>query len=397
MKNGSIAETRVFLLQVGGDTQRLDDIERGLKPTLPTLKRVSSVEEAETQAGQSGGRAFLVLVAQSSERDYLAKLVGIVSQYRGAIFFILVSGQISAGDYKQLIQAGNADWADENHLAEEVRDIISRHMTSAPAREASEARRPTVVSFLPSAGGVGASTLAIETAVQLAQRKGAKDEKICLIDLDFQSSHVCDYLDLTPRLQVDEIIGAPQRLDAQLIDMFTSRHDSGVDVLAAPRGKFKQRPLSTEVLSALFDLVAQRYAYVLADLPVAPHEWTLPVIAASQGVLVVGRNTIPGLRQLAETVVDVQATAGFKGPLGVVVNRCEIGILGKVARADHVARILPNQSPLFVREAPYALDCVNEGTPMSIAHPAAKPTRDIDALARFCLELRAADAQRRRS
>jgi pilus assembly protein CpaE len=395
MTSGLDSESRVFLLQVSADAQRLDEVERKLKPSIPRLTRVGSVEDAETRAAQAGGRAFLVLVAQSSEREYLAKLVGIVSQYRGSIFFILVSGEIGASDYKQLIQSGKADWADENNLADEVRDIIARHSAPAPAVEAPDPRRPTVVSFVPSAGGVGSTTLAIETAVQLARRKGGKDEKVCLIDLDFQSSHVCDYLDLEPRLRVDEIIGAPHRLDAQLLDMFTCRHDSGIDVLAAPRGPFKQRPLSTDVLSALFDLIAQKYVHVLVDLPLAPYEWTWPMIAASQGVLAVGRNTIPGLRQLAETLAAVQSEPTFKGALGAVVNRCEIGLFGRVTRGDHIARVLRDRKPLFVREASVAVDCINEGAPMSVAHPTAKATRDIGALAAFCLALRPAGIQPR--
>ena len=37
-----------------------------------------------------------------------------------------------------------------------------------------------------------------------------------MVDLDFQTSHLCDYLDSEPRLQIDELSNAPERLDDQL-------------------------------------------------------------------------------------------------------------------------------------------------------------------------------------
>ena len=39
------------------------------------------------------------------------------------------------------------------------------------------------------------------------------EPEVCLIDLDFQSSNVCDYLDIEPRLQIREISADPDRLD----------------------------------------------------------------------------------------------------------------------------------------------------------------------------------------
>ena len=57
---------------------------------------------------------------------------------------------------------------------------------------------PVVILVIPtrriSAGGVGNSTLAIETGIQLKAAKRTRGRRICLVDLDFQNSHVCDYL-----------------------------------------------------------------------------------------------------------------------------------------------------------------------------------------------------------
>src|SRR5262249_60128637 len=124
-------------------------------------------------------------------------------------------------------------------------------------------RGPPALVFLPSAGGIGNSTLAIETAVQLTQRKQGQGRRVCLVDLDFQTSHICDYLDLQPRLKIGEIVGNPERLDGQLFEIFVSRHASGIHVLAAPRCKVDVPAVDMPALDVLFEMIATPYDRIL--------------------------------------------------------------------------------------------------------------------------------------
>jgi pilus assembly protein CpaE len=212
--------------------------------------------------------------------------------------------------------------------------------------------------------------------------------KVALVDLDFQSSHVCDYLDIAPKFQFEEIVAAPERLDDQLLSAFISHHSSGLDVLAASRSRFHARDLNVDALSALFDRLAQRYATIVIDLPLSVHSWTLPLLAASKGILVTGLNTIPGLRQIEETVRALREDATITAELRAVVNRCEFGLMGRIARADHVARILGEEKRFFVRSARVAIECVNVGTPITLAYPSDKSVKDVAAISAFCAALK---------
>ena len=237
----------VYLLNAGGDASLLDEVERKLKPAIPDLRRLASIEELDKPSIRSGGRSFVILVAPSAEQEF-AKLVDDVERHRKSGFFIVIGGEISARHYKQLIQFGNADWVAESGLPQEILDILAR--VGAAAKETLPPRQPIVASFLPSAGGVGNSTLAIETGIHLVQRKSMKDSRIALIDLDFHSSHVCDYLDIAPKFKVEELIAAPERLDDQLLGVFASRHSSGLEVFAAPRDRLQMCHLGVDALSA---------------------------------------------------------------------------------------------------------------------------------------------------
>jgi pilus assembly protein CpaE len=384
----------IYLMQGTDDATRVDEIEGKLKSTIPDLKRVPSLEDIDEISINGVERSIVVLVAAAPEIGDVENLIDVVSRHPRNIFFIVIGGDISARDYKRLIQSGNADWVAEAGLPQEILEIVGRVSAPAPARNAHAAESPVVVSFVPSAGGVGNSTLSIETAIHLVRDKSTTDAKVALVDLDFQSSHVCDYLDIAPKFQFDEIVAAPGRLDDQLLSAFISRHPSGLDVFAASRSRFHTRDLDIEALSALFDRMAHRYAYIVIDLPLSVHSWTIPLLAASKGILVTGLNTIPGLRQIEETLRALRAEALITADKRAVVNRCDFGLLRKVVRADHVARILGDEKRLFVRNTRVALECVNLGTPMTIAYPSDKAVKDIAAIADYCVALKSAAPKR---
>jgi MinD-like ATPase involved in chromosome partitioning or flagellar assembly len=214
-----------------------------------------------------------------------------------------------------------------------------------------------------------------------------KNAPVCLFDLDFHTSHVCDYLDIEPRFDVKEVVGASHRLDAQLLEALASRHSSGLEVYAAPRDITRGLELSVEDLSTVLDLVAQRCGAIVIDLPVGRHSWTGPVLAASQGIIVTGRNTIPGLRQVSETLAAARRQAP-QSEVRPAINNCDFGLLGGMARADHVARVLGDEKPFIVRRTHQALECVNAGTPISFADPSTRFVKDIAAIVDFCVGLK---------
>jgi len=373
----------VYLLNADGDEGTLVEIERRVRPAIPDLKRVAGIGDIGAPSLKGAKRSIAITVAPSAGKDF-AGLIDIVNKRHKDVFFVVVGGDLSARHYKQLTQSGNADWVAESGATQEILGIVARAAAARPTG----ANHSIVVSFLPSAGGVGNSTLAIETAIQLVKRKAANDSKIALVDLDLQSSNICDYLDVAPKFQIAEIIDEPSRLDDQLLEVFASPHSSGVDIFATPRNRLHVSKAGVEVLSALFERMSHHYAFVVVDLPVSAHVWTIPLLTASEGILVTGVNTIPSLRQAAETVRAIRAERGINADVRTIINRCESGLFGGVARRDHVDRILGAEQLFYVRNTSMALECVNRGESLTMARPSDKAVKDIAAIADFCMALK---------
>jgi pilus assembly protein CpaE len=375
-----------YFFSLGLNADRSAVIEKKIKEVVPELVRVKSFEDVRPHRPGKGHGAAYVLVAGSGNTDaYFDRLLSMVNQARDQFFFILISDEISASDYKRLIRTGGADWASIAHAPQEISEIIARRRMSSKPATAADGGPPVAIAFVPSAGGVGNTTLVAEIGTQLKAGKNGKDRRICAVDLDFQTSHLCDYLDIEPRLQIEEISANPERLDAQLFEIFISRHSSGLDVFAAPRSKFNICELSAVALDKLFDMISSRYDLMLIDLPVTAFSWTADVIANCDGLLVTGLNTIPGLRQISETLTTARSYGNHVHPIAVVINRSERRVMGGVARGKHIEAVLREEKVFFVSDNRAAfISSTNSGTPLSLTTSYRKPTREIAAITAFC-------------
>jgi pilus assembly protein CpaE len=359
---------------------------------------INNIEDALHGLRPSEPPSYLLLIAPPNGTESLEKLADTAARSRDRIFLVLIGDEISASEYKSLIRTGGADWISAGADIQEIVDLISNHQLRTRTEASSVSHggsKRVAVSFVPSAGGVGNTTLAVEVGVSLKTSKPTRDMNICIVDLDFQSSHVCDCLDIEPRLKMQEISSNPERLDAQLFDIFISRHSSGLHVFAAPRSKADPCDFNVAALDKLLDMISARYHLILIDLPVTWFAWTPEIVSASDGVVVTGVNTIPGLRQSAETLALVRSSARSSAQIAIAVNRCRRRFWGGVAQHHHVERVLGRESVLYIAEEPMAVESVNTGTPMMLSKSSGSIRRDITALAAFCANvksLRAAPA-----
>jgi Flp pilus assembly CpaE family ATPase len=381
----------IYLLSAEGERGEADRVERRLRTALPDLLRIGSIEEIIDVAPHAGAPAYVLFVAPAQGRGYFRTLLDMAGRHRHRLSFILLSGEISVDDYKALVRTGG-DWVSLGADPKEIHDIMARQEARGRYETGGTgpgARKPLAVALVPSAGGVGNATIAVETAAYLKTAKSTRSRDVCIVDLDFQSSHVCDHLDIEPRLQIAEISRNPERLDAQLFEIFVSRHASGLHVFAAPRGKFDCCELNVAALDAFFNLVSARYDLILIDLPPTWFAWTDAIVSACDGVLVTGLNTIPGLRRMVDTVGAVRAAANVSAQVAVIANRCQRRLVGGIARRQHVESVLGGERLFYLGEERDALESINTGVPLVLSKSRRHAfVKEIATIAGFCAELK---------
>src|SRR5229473_3020635 len=121
---------QIFLFNAGVDSNQLKDLERRIGAKLPDVQLVSRMEEITRAlpktAGSAGELACILFPVVLNAPGSFDRMVSIAAEYRGSLFFIFISDDIPASDYKRLVQTGGADWASTRGAPEEIVDILAQ-------------------------------------------------------------------------------------------------------------------------------------------------------------------------------------------------------------------------------------------------------------------------------
>lgn len=307
--------------------------------------------------------ASIVLVELDAGRlDRVAALQQLAGKLAGRVPVIVVTNVFNEIVARQLLQSHIADFLIKPITPDDLVRACARASQGAMAAKPAEAQ---ICSFLPAAGGVGVTTLAIQAAL-LLMRAGARNASTtCLVDLDFQHGACADYLDLEPRLDLGEIEPRPERLDHQLLEVMLSHHASGLAVVAAPHRPAEMRTFDAGIVTRLLDLVATKFDHVVIDMPRTWFSWTDNVLLGSNKLFIVTETTVPGLRHARHLVDAIAERLSDAVQPRVIVNRFDQGWFAsglrradiKQALGEAFAGTIPNDYRL-VREA------IDRGVPL---------------------------------
>jgi pilus assembly protein CpaE len=324
-------KTRVVAQCRDADFERLVRSTFGMDGKVELVLATGAFCDEVRKLDATGATVVIVDIDPASEADFAA-LNAFTQRLGGTPPVIVAIPVFDVSVARQLLLMRVADFV--------VKPVAPLDLVRACARAAQGAKsagttEAQIYTFVPASGGVGLTTLAIETAMLLLKGDGSQKSSTCIVDLDFQHGSVCDYLDLEPRLDLDEIEPRPDRLDRQLLEVMMSQHSSGLQVIAAPSRPAEMRSFDFEVVTRLIDLVASHFDNVVIDVPRTWFAWTDSVLIGSNRLFLVTEMTVPGLKH-ARHLVNVIRERLVDGPRPeVIVNRFEQRLFGPgLRRAD---------------------------------------------------------------
>ena len=120
-----------------------------------------------------------------------------------------------------------------------------------------------MIAFYGAKGGVGATTIAINTAIAL---HSGLDRKVALVDAVLQFGDHRVFLDLgNDRKSVTDLMAVAQA-DVDLLKSVLVKHDSGVDLLLAPTSPEEADLITPERFAGVLAMLRSIYDYVIVDV-----------------------------------------------------------------------------------------------------------------------------------
>ncbi|HAN20191.1 MAG: hypothetical protein A2Y15_09855 [Clostridiales bacterium GWF2_36_10] len=221
--------------------------------------------------------------------------------------------------------------------------------------------RSKVISFFGGKGGTGKTTIAVNTAVQLA----LNGKKTVIIDADLQFGDVTVLLDIDPKDTIYELSREKGDMNIDVVKSMLSLHSSGLDVLAAPKSPELSEYVNEKIIELIINTIRPYYEYIIIDLPPGFNDTTIAIIESSDIVNLVASVDIVALRN-AKICLGILDALRQKDKVELVLNRASDGIISK----KDFENILGLSPKIYLPDdTKTVLTSMNKGVPFVVGMP----------------------------
>jgi pilus assembly protein CpaE len=282
---------------------------------------------------------------------------------------------------RQLVRAGARD------VVPLPLDMLELESALTPLREELAQRHhhahsanSRIVSAIKSVGGVGATALLTQLAIEFAQNEGKAGREACLIDLDLQFGDAAFQLGLRPKLSLAELLDAGARLDGDLIRATATEHSSGLKVIAAPPELMPLEGISSDHIIEIVEAASREFGTVFLDLPANWTNWSLSLLARSHLVLLVTELTVASLHRAKRQLNLFEAQDLGMLNIRIVANRFEKGLLRTVRPADVKSALGRDIAYTVCNDPQIMRAAIDRGVPISEIKRKSALGKDLSAL-----------------
>ena len=316
-----------LILLIDESSTGLDAIRRVLGDQAAhfKLRRVADVPTGLARIW--GGGVDMVLLdlpaAAGAETDRLASFVELRSKVqRVPIVVLCASADESLGE--SAVREGAADYlireAYDVDLLRVLRSVAVKVSAPAPpVRPAASAKAGKVLVFMGATGGVGATTVALNVAADLA-----RNHRVILAELHSELGTLAHYFQPHRSIRdISDLFHAEAILSSEVeASLWPCKSAPGLQVLFGSRNPDNIRQLSLENVRALLALAVGFADYVVYDLPVSLSATNRAVFEASAFLaLVIERDSI-SVQAAKQILYSVDSWNAARVSMGaVIVNR----------------------------------------------------------------------------
>jgi pilus assembly protein CpaE len=218
--------------------------------------------------------------------------------------------------YRQMLNAGVIDYLVKPLALENLNQAMAVALRGHVAGKA-DAKEARLIVIIGSRGGVGASTIAVNTGWLLAHELKFN---CALLDLDLQFGTTSLALDLEPGRGLRDIVNSPQRVDGLMIASSIVPESDQFSVLGAEEAVDEFVQMDSSAITALLKEMTGNFDYIVVDLPKHLLAAQKRLLTSAHEIVLVTELSLAGIR---DTLRIKTALAGLSctATLTVVASR----------------------------------------------------------------------------
>jgi pilus assembly protein CpaE len=344
-------------VQIRVNEQKVASAVKRFLNSMPALE-ISTLESASASANPE----IIIINDEIGRNGYIFSTLGdYARKFPDAAIFV-VSEENSAERIVRIIKGGASEYfplpLDFDQLRQSIEEVRTR--TAAAGKDI----RSSVYSFISSKGGLGATVLAVNTAVALIGR----DTSVALCDLNLRTGDSSILLDLAPKSSIADLTSDFQRLDAALLKNAMAPHASGLELLAAPPRPGDSGKISSGQIKVIIAHLSKIYHRTVIDCPSgSPGELALEAMGSSDKIFIILDLSIPAIRNAVKLAREIQALGISDDRIEFIINRFARNSVIPVKEADRSL----GRSAFWIFPNAYdeVFSSITSGMPIVSSHP----------------------------
>ncbi|HXK07476.1 MAG TPA: AAA family ATPase, partial [Verrucomicrobiae bacterium] len=246
----------------------------------------------------------------------------------------------------------------------EFRDAMGRLDRHPRHGTPGESKLGKIYTFIGTKGGVGTTTLAVNFASVLAQRKLST----VAIDLDWIANDVAMQVGAAPQYTLMEVAENLERMDQALFEGFVTRDPLGFFVVGPPDALEHHGHFGEHSLRDFLTFLVEKYDAVVIDgSRSVNNELVLAAAQVSAGVFLVIDQEFPSIRNAQRYVAFLMRMGFNQDQIKVVVNRYTKKVGPTQASLEQIQSTL-NQNVFYgIPHSPAVIASINKARPF-VAH-----------------------------
>jgi len=324
---------------------------------LVELLRTSGLKAGRIDATELAGYARAseapqVLVVDARGRDQLPGGLSAFRRQHPSAGAVLVVSSLDPRLMLEAMRAGVTECVAEPLTAQALDEAVRRVLTNTTEAAGQ------VFAFVGAKGGVGTTTMAVNTAAALG--RVAKGE-VLLIDMHMAHGDGAVFLGVEPRFSIIDALENIHRMDESFFAGVVEKTETGVHLLASsPRPRHV--PVDAAKIRALLEAASRMYRMSVLDVPRSDMT-ILDSLDVVTNVVVVTSQEIASLRNAANMAETLRNRYGT-GRVKVAINRFHRESV--IAHADIERAVGGAVEHLIPSDYRSAIEALNAGRPLAM-------------------------------
>ena len=339
----------------------------------------------DENAAQTSTPDVVIVDIRASHSAAMPAIEQLRGRWPGAGIFAIAAA-VDADLVIQSMRAGANEFFAWPPPAETFDEALRRTSARRAAAPSSSTQATTMV-FFGAKGGAGTTTLAVNTAVEIAR---LKKRPTLIVDLKAGLGEVTLFLGVRSRYTMLDALDNLHRLDQEFMKELVVKHKSGLEILAG--SDLFDRPGSSDSgsLEEVFRLLGRQYEHIIVDAGAQMNSCAVAALYTADTIFLVANPDVPSVRN-AQRLLDRIGQLGASGDrVRVLLNRAAEPY--PIPPAQIESALGHPISQIFLSDYKTVSTALNSGVPLATAGNSELASQ-FDSFARRLIDPTAVEAE----